>query len=161
MFFSNLLSKCILQVASWWLHHFSASAIPYVYPSHANLVVLCICPLSSHQYSSMYPRHYRMHMFFSMCMTSKLCRSFNVDQYVNLKKILFFAQFNSTSVRFPRFLFVPLPFPNYKPVTWSSCCNSSSMDNSLGSNLYSLVPSNNYTFRRHIWPLGSHLWWPM
>jgi hypothetical protein len=47
------------------LHYFYASAILYLYPSHINLVVPCMCPLSSHQYSSMYPRHY--HICSSQC----------------------------------------------------------------------------------------------
>jgi hypothetical protein len=47
--------------------------------------------------------------------------------------------------------------PNCTPVTCISCCNNSSLNNSLGSNLCSSVPSNNSHFRRHTWPLGSHL----
>jgi len=59
-FFSDLLSKCTLQVAFSALHHFPTNAIPYVYPSHANLIVTCMCSLSSHQYSSMYSIHCRI-----------------------------------------------------------------------------------------------------
>ncbi|KAG6624888.1 hypothetical protein CIPAW_16G057400 [Carya illinoinensis] len=39
-------------------------------------------------------------IFFSICMTSRLWRSRRVTQYGNLKKMLYFVQFNSSVVRF-------------------------------------------------------------
>ncbi|KAG6629436.1 hypothetical protein CIPAW_14G084500 [Carya illinoinensis] len=79
-------------------------------------------------------------IFFSICITSKLCRNMQDDQYGNSKKILRFVQFNSATPRF--LLFFPQPLPKLFAATCTNCSRISSPDNSFGAILSSTRPSN-------------------
>ena len=81
------------------------------------------------------------HMFFSMCITSKICLNFNSDQYPSSKNMLFLVQFNSHESRF-LFLSTLLGcFSSLPALTLSNCCSISTPKKFLGPDLCYDFPS--------------------
>jgi hypothetical protein len=72
------------------------------------------------------------HMFFSMCMTSRLCLTFNLCQYGNFNKLTIRLQiFTLPPSKSECFLFPPLCcFPGLTSLTFSNSASSSSIENS-------------------------------
>jgi hypothetical protein len=80
------------------------------------------------------------HMFFSICITSRLCVNFRDDQHGKSHKQTLRLQHCTDSC----FLFFPWGrgcFPGLMSLTFSSCCFSSSWVNCPGFSQFSIVPS--------------------
>jgi hypothetical protein len=89
-------------------------------------------------------------MFFSLCITSRLCASFRDDQYNKSHKLTLQLQHCPNSC----FLFLLWDrgcFPGLTSLTFSSCYVSSSWVNHPGFSWFSIVPSKSDSFPLHGW----------
>jgi hypothetical protein len=99
--------------------------------------------------------------FFSICMTSRLCRSKLSFKYGNLKKLLFFFHTILSSVAvspFFRFFFFLLALSSLND-NLSNCRRISFSHGTLGAHSSSSVLSNVLLFSRHRYSMGKYLLW--
>jgi hypothetical protein len=98
-------------------------------------------------------------MFFSLCMTSKLCLISNFSQYSNWKRTLFFLQLCHLVSSSRYFLFL-VPCPNFGCSKLSYCCRTSSLVSGTGASLVSTLLLKLLLFLRHLWFCGKKRRWP-
>lgn len=90
------------------------------------------------------------HIFFSICITARLCRNKSFDQYGKSKRILLLHQFNFLAPRLHFLAELLGALPVVRAETYSNCFKMSSPVKFLGGPCNSVDPSYSLLLR-HGW----------